>query len=125
MRHYEPVIRSNDCTLYDPESMTSILVKGEWADVGDTIECPSCQSSGQAHAASGRVYTAGSAEADGYFVGYVRGRQKTYDDIREVLDALALDTHAADCSCQPCEIIREVLDRGKRKGPEPEEWATI
>lgn len=39
-------------------------------------------------------------------LGYTRGKEKAYADVRAVLDGL---DHAAGCGCEPCRLIRDVM----------------
>ena len=43
-----------------------------------------------------------------YVEGYFQGKDKAHLEVRKVLAA----GHAADCGCEPCRTVREVLRRG-------------
>ena len=48
---------------------------------------------------------------DAYGDGYARGKEKAYFEVRAVLDGL---DHARGCGCEPCKLIRDVLEAVER-----------
>ena len=61
---------------------------------------------------------------DAYGDGYSRGKSKSYQEIKAVL----LNPHGPDCGCQPCLVVKSVVEpplaapgppRAPPKGPSP------
>ena len=51
------------------------------------------------------------ARCDAYGTGYAAGKDKAFFEVRAVLDAC---DHARGCGCEPCKLIRDVVDAVER-----------